>query len=784
MTHVTNPVPAGSLSGSSSAPSKPVPGMAPVVGTSTKTSISGSGIVYTCDSTVTSNAYSPTGPGGTTMCSFLQGTIAGIYNSTFTNANAAIYIQFGITGLGSSIHEYYTLLYATYRTALIATASTDTVDVDAIASLPATEPSIWDSGAGPVAGTDAMLNTIGIAGITAGLTSTLGECTLGTAGCYNGVITVSFPSNLPAGQSYWFRGLSGGAQGVNAYDIFTVIEHETDEILGTASCIGTTTGSLVDNCASGTGESAVDLFRYQSAGTRVFSSVTPGAYFSYNGGTTNVAVYNTLANGDDYADWVTNCAHVQDATGCLGKSFDITNDGGVELDVLDAVGFNLNTAGPPVAVSVSPASGSGLGPQTFVYTFSDPLGATDIDYTETLISTGSSASACLVEYVRASNGLYLLNNAGTGYTGPSTPGTGTSLSNSQCTLNVGSSSVTPSGNNLVENLNITFNSSFAGTKSNFGYVVTDEGLLSAFTNLGTWTVSSGTAPTATSVTPSSGSGVGPESFIYTFTDANGPTDINYTETMIGTGSSVSACLVYYVRASQSLYLLNDTGTAFTGPITVGQSAAIANSQCSLNALATSVTVLDNSLSLNLNLTFKPAFAGAKSNYGYVVNNEGQASAFTLLGSWTVTGAGATLTVNSVTPNSGTGLGPEVFDFSFTDGNGYFDVSYVYGMFSGTGSGAGACLVVYYTPLNTIYLYNDDATALLGPLTPGVAGTVSNSQCSVNGAASGGSGSGNTLTFSADITFAPGFTGSKTIYGLVASKGGSASSFLNIGTWTP
>jgi hypothetical protein len=50
--------------------------------------------------------------------------------------------------------------------------------------------------------------------------------------------------------------------------------------------------------------------------------------------------------------------------------------------------------------------------------------------------------------------------------------------------------------------------------------------------------------------------------------------------------------------------------------------------------------------------------------------------------------------------------------------------------------------------------------------------------------SGGSGSGNTLSFSADLTFASGFTGAKSIYGLAASKGGQTSGFKVVGAWTP
>ena len=98
---------------------------------------------------------------------------------------------------------------------------------------------------------------------------------------------------------------------------------------------------------------------------------TPGAYFSYNGCSTNGAVgvggaarlYNTLANGEDYADFIASSPDcgtnqsVQDGTGCAAEDagLDITNDGGAEINVLDAVGFNLasNTTVPePMTLAV------------------------------------------------------------------------------------------------------------------------------------------------------------------------------------------------------------------------------------------------------------------------------------------------------------------------------------------------------------------------------------------------------------------------------------------------
>lgn len=308
--------------------------------------LASAGVSYTCAANIDT-----LGPANT--CNTLNTTIAALYGNTFSNANDSLYIQYGITGLGESTTGFFnTVSYSTYVTALKNEGGPGAVRAAAIASLPSVEPSIY--GGGQVEITSALGEALGIGGLT-GTTANGTACfTPGVGGCYNGIITISTPANLAAttgGQGLYYR---NGVQGANDYDFFTVVEHETDETLGTSSCIDTQGATLQDDCG-GTAPAAVDLYRY-NGGNRVLESTTPGAYFSYNGGVSNGADgadYNTLSNGDDYADFATNCAHVQDATGCLGQSFDITTDGGSEINILDAVGFNLKSS---VSGTPEPAS--------------------------------------------------------------------------------------------------------------------------------------------------------------------------------------------------------------------------------------------------------------------------------------------------------------------------------------------------------------------------------------------------------------------------------------------
>jgi hypothetical protein len=293
---------------------------------------SASGISYVCAPGVAAST-----------CNYLNTTVAGLYSSTFTNANADIYVQYGATGLAStsSVTNYET--YASFVAALAANTNKSALQVSALASLGTYAAGPYGSGdVGISTALGAALGFTGLNGVNAAGTS---ACAFGTAGCYNASITVTNDPSTPL----FYR---TGTETASEYDFYSALEHETDEVLGTASCISTNSTPLSDGCGAGT-PSAVDLFRYSSAGKLVLDSslsTAPGAYFSYNGGVMNGAdgnIYNTLDNGDDYADFVSNCPggplSVQDAEGCPGTSgLDITNDGGAEINILNAVGYDLN----------------------------------------------------------------------------------------------------------------------------------------------------------------------------------------------------------------------------------------------------------------------------------------------------------------------------------------------------------------------------------------------------------------------------------------------------------
>jgi len=304
------------------------------------------GITYTCDPNIDA-AHAGT-------CAFLNGTIAGLYSSTFSNANASIYIQYGNTDLGQSNYSLAVVGFSDYLSALTANAqaSGNAIQADAVKALNNIDNPMY--GSGNVEFPVALATALGFTG-NSGLKSdgTTFCPTPGTSTCFDGIITIT---NEPGIMYYRV-----GNEGADQYDFYSTAEHETDEVLGTSSCIDTTGPSLSDQCGNGV-PSAIDLFRYQSAGKLVLIGTTPGAYFSYNGGQTNGAdgrVYNTLDNGDDYSDFVSSCQgkpSVQDAEACAGhdQGVDITNDGGAEINMLNAIGYEVNAqpANPPTISNV------------------------------------------------------------------------------------------------------------------------------------------------------------------------------------------------------------------------------------------------------------------------------------------------------------------------------------------------------------------------------------------------------------------------------------------------
>jgi hypothetical protein len=299
-------------------------------------------ITYTCDPSITGGSAGQLG----LSCATLNSTLNTIYNAAFVNATASIYISLSSSSsLGENVRDFTLVPYGG-STGYLAALTADDPGNPGLASLPSTNP----YGTGDISLTNAQLEALPLLGITPtrGImdTSTPSDiitCTLGNAGCFDAVLWVN---DLGSTGNLWLR---TGTEQSGQYDFYSVVEHETDEVLGTASCLANGTGD--DACEfnfppdANSDVSAADLFRYVCGSTSRSFSAVGNACFSLNGGVTDLKQYNNTTNGDDFGDWSSNCANVQDATACPdggsgSATFDHDLSASAEIGLLDVVGFS------------------------------------------------------------------------------------------------------------------------------------------------------------------------------------------------------------------------------------------------------------------------------------------------------------------------------------------------------------------------------------------------------------------------------------------------------------
>jgi len=104
---------------------------------------------------------------------------------------------------------------------------------------------------------------------------------------------------------------------------------------------------------------------------------------------------------------------------------------------------------------------------------------------------------------------------------------------------------------------------------------------------------------------------------FTYTDLDGYADLDHMQVMFNSlRSSQNSCWVIADTAG-NLYLA-DSGGALTGPITAGgPGAPLSNSQCSVNPGGSSVTVLGNTATVKLAVTFTSLYAAPQIVYSEV-----------------------------------------------------------------------------------------------------------------------------------------------------------------------
>ncbi|HKF48639.1 MAG TPA: hypothetical protein VKB38_14880 [Terracidiphilus sp.] len=448
---------------------------------------------------------------------------------------------------------------------------------------------------------------------------------------------------------------------------------------------------------------------------------------------------------------------------------------------LPAIAFCSN----PTAVSVTPASGAGT-VQSFALAYSDSAGVSDLSWVFALFTpNGDGAHACGVYYHPGDNLIYLADDNNTTVLGPGAVGSPGHLSNSQCTIDVGASSTSVSGDTLTVNVAVTFhiNANFKGATGVYLYAVDKENNVSGVQKRGAWTVEANTVPLPVSVSPSSGSGPG-QVFALTYSDPNGPNDLKWVYAFFAppnANTDSNTCYFWYHPSDNLIYLADDNGGRF-GPGEVGQAGTLRNNECLLDVGATSVSRTLNTLTLNAALNFEGASAGEKDIYMFAENYAGLTSSAQVVGQYTVDFG--PLYVASVTDQwPGYQVNQNTFFVTFSDANGGSAINFMNVLFTPNKDGSHACPIYVHMPEGYVYLANDANDAVLGPGKMGFPGKLSNSQCTVDTGNSSANVGATSLQINLPVTFASSFYGPLNIIANAADNAGLDTGLQRISSYT-
>ncbi len=465
-------------------------------------------------------------------------------------------------------------------------------------------------------------------------------------------------------------------------------------------------------------------------------------------------------------------------TGLKNFFANVSDVGGLSSGWVTGGTWNPGTPAAPTVTSLTPSSGTGL-TQTFTITLTDINGVADIASAQFVINpTLNVLNSCYISFNRAANAFYLYRDSVNVWQ-LVYPGTNTGAANSNCALAGTGLTVTASGNSLAITLPLTFSSSYTGANNFYVYVADTGGLNSGWITAGTWSTGQVSPPSVTSVTPNAGSGPS-QTFSVILSDTNGNADIASALLLVNsTLNGQNACFISYNRAANAFYLFRDSDNAWQ-LIYPGSSGSVTNGFCTITGAALSSAASGNTLTLNLPLTFSSNFTGAKNFYAYAADAGGLNSGWITAGTWNPS-ATSPPAVTSITPSSGAGSS-QTFTLTLSDANGNADIASALVLFNSTLNGNGACFISYNRSVNTFYLLRD-SDGVWQPITPGTATSVTNTNCTLSGAALAVAASGNNLTLALPISFKPVFAGAKNVYVSVTDAGGLTSGVVTAGTWT-
>jgi hypothetical protein len=391
------------------------------------------------------------------------------------------------------------------------------------------------------------------------------------------------------------------------------------------------------------------------------------------------------------------------------------------------------------------------------------------------VNVANSALSCVLHYRASNNTIRMQTDSGAW--GAFVPfGAGT-LANSRCSVNLGASTATPSGNDLSLALNTTFLGPMSGPANVSLRATSAAGPTTGWVQRGTFTV--GAVLGASAVSPNTGTGMS-QTFTANFSDSLGvATDLKSAQVRVGSGN-VGSCVVQYNAITHQIRMLDDAGAAM-GWVDVGTGGSQANSQCELDLTNTSALRSGTDLALTLRLSFASTYLGAKtvslranSNFGTTTTG------FIQRGTWTV---GAVVNAVSVTPDSGTGT-TQNFTFAYSDSEGIVDDLKGAKVRFSSVVGGTKCVIDYRASTNEVRM-QDISGAWMPFVALGSGSPITNTLCTLDPAQSSRTINGNDLSLTLHLTFEAAFTGSaKTVLMRADSTIMGNGVWAAKGTWTP
>jgi hypothetical protein len=339
--------------------------------------------------------------------------------------------------------------------------------------------------------------------------------------------------------------------------------------------------------------------------------------------------------------------------------------------------LSVTAYGQVTAVSVEPSLGSGS-TANFSFTFSSQNGYQDLSVVNILINDAlDGRKACYLAL--AANTLNLVDDqgdaAGPYANAPMQPGLASQIQNSQCAVNGGS--VTVNGNTLLLRLSITFAPNFAGNKLIY-LAARSATANTGWQALGTWTVTaSSTPPPPPLILTPARSGGFDHTLVFTLSNVPPSNRVAAVfDVLINSAlDGRHACYLGFVPIASGGYLQlvddqgDSTGGFQTAMIPAPPGTTIFNSQCTIDASASSAALNGNVLTLTLAITFNPAFSGNQLIYAASLTDPVN-SGWQAVGTTSVGADSQAPTVTSVTPTSSPSGSP---DFTLTVSGSNFSV---------------------------------------------------------------------------------------------------------------